>query len=38
MKIATKATIPPAKPANWLGIMVMTDPLFWRPFGCLFAR
>ncbi len=38
MKIAMKATIPPAKPANWPGIMVMTDPLFWRPFGCHFAR
>ncbi len=38
MKIATKATIPPAKPAIWLGIMVVTHPLFGRPFGCLFAR
>ena len=35
-KIATKATIPPASPANWLGNVVMTSP-FWRPSGA-FAR
>src|SRR6185437_9884326 len=31
IQIAMNATIPPAKPANWPGIMVMSDPPFPRP-------